>query len=274
MDRTYPLSEGQSEEDPDHARLSTATPAVLRLPRLRLDGAVFDLDGVVTDTARVHAAAWKEVFDGFLGEHDAAEGSSEPPFGEADYLAHVDGKARYDGAAAFLASRGVAVPWGTPDDPTTARTVCGLGNAKDRRFHHLLVTQGVTAYPGTLALIAEMDGAGLDVAIVSASRNCRQVLAAAGLAGVFDTIVDGVDADRIGLASKPDPAIFLEAARRLGRLPGRLVLFEDAVAGVAAGRRGGFAIVVGVDRHHRPDRLLEAGADAVVTDLAEVRVDA
>jgi alpha,alpha-trehalase len=235
---------------------------------------VFDLDGVVTDTARVHAAAWKEVFDGFLGTRDATGDPSGPPFDEADYLAYVDGKNRYEGAAAFLDARRIALPWGSPTDPATAITVCGLGNAKDDRFNARLRSDGVLAFPGTLALIAEMEGAGMDTAIVSASRNCRQVLAAAGLEGVFDALVDGLDADHLGLASKPDPAIFLEAAHRLGHLAGRLVVFEDAVAGVAAGRRGRFGIVVGVDRHRHPTRLLEAGADVVVADLAEVRVDA
>lgn len=228
---------------------------------------MFDLDGVITDTARVHAAAWKDIFDEFLAGRSAGG-----PFDDTDYLRYVDGKPRYDGVASFLASRIIDLPWGTSADAPGTATVCGLGNAKDQRFRERLATAGVDAFPGSVALVDAARRAGIRVAVVSASRNCRAVLEAAGIADRFDVRVDGIDADRLGLAGKPDPAIFLEAIDRLDVAPLRAVLFEDALAGVEAGRRGRFGLVVGVDRHDRAAELEASGADVVVTDLAEVAI--
>lgn len=233
------------------------------------DGAVFDLDGVVTDTASVHAAAWAELFDTYLASSSPTTKQFDP---DVDYLSHVDGKPRADGVAAFLASRSITLPWGCPDDPSAAETVCGLGNRKDELFRRRMERDGVRTFPGTVVLIESIRAAGKPTAVVSASRNCRDVLAAAGVEGLFDVVVDGVAAADLALPGKPDPATFLLAAERLGIAPGRLLLVEDARSGVEAGRRGGFGLVVGIDRHHHADDLRHAGAGIVVTDLAELAV--
>ena len=194
------------------------------------------------------------------------------PFSRSDYLRFVDGKPRYDGVRDFLASRGLSLPWGDPSDPPEAETVCGLGNRKDGYFHQLIAEQGVQPYPSTVALIGELKRAGVRVAIISASRNTTRILEAAGVRGLFEAQVDGEVAAALGLPGKPDPAVFIEAARRVGAAPARAVVVEDAIAGVEAGRRGGFALVIGVDRGGNREALAAAGADAVVADLAEVRV--
>lgn len=239
-------------------------------PCIRLasfDGVVVDLDGVVTDTASVHAAAWGELFDGYLAT--AAPGTM--PFDpDVDYRRSVDGKPRADGVASFLASRQLTLPWGRPEDPPTADTVCGLGNRKDKLFRRRIEHDGVRTFPGTIAFIEAVRAEGKPVAVVSASRNCAEVLAAAHATQLFDGVVDGVIAAEQRLPGKPDPATFLFAARRLGLAPERMVLVEDALAGVEAGRRGGFGLVVGIDRHHHADELRRAGADIVVVDLAEL----
>ena len=203
-----------------------------------IDAAVLDLDGVVTDTAVVHAAAWADLFDGFL----AAVTPGAAPFDvEADYLRYVDGKPRADGVASFLASRGINLPSGTPDDPPTAATVCGLGKRKDDLFRERLRRQGVSVFPGTVAFLHQLRSAGRRIAVVSASRNCRDVLSAAGVDDLFDMIVDGVIAAEHDLPGKPDPATFLFAAEQLGNASARTLLVEDALAGIEAGHRGGFA---------------------------------
>lgn len=246
---------------------------------LRLDPAVhravvFDLDGVLTDTARVHAAAWTSLFDDYLAQRPAADGEDHRPFTETDYLTYVDGKARIDGVESFLGSRGITLPRGTPDDPPDAETAWALGNRKNRAFLDVLGRQGVTAFPDAVAFIGALHAGGLATAVISASRNCRQVLERAGIDGLFAARVDGVVAAELGLPGKPDPAVFVEAARQLGVEPARSVVVEDALAGVEAGRRGGFGLVVGVDRlgGRAPD-LLQAGADVVVGALDEVVVD-
>jgi beta-phosphoglucomutase family hydrolase len=245
-------------------------------PALSLDGleaVVFDTDGVLTDTASVHAAAWKRLFDDYLRRR-AAHGS-EPfrPFTEADYLRFVDGRPRYDGVAGFLASRGIELPWGDPGDPPDRETVCGLGNAKDRNFVTHLREHGATAFPTSVAFVRRLRELRLRTAAVSASRNMLVVLASAGLRELFDAEVDGVEADRLGLAGKPDPALFLEAARRLEVTPARAAVVEDALAGVEAGRRGGFGVGVGVDRGGQAAALAERGADIVVADLGDLILD-
>ncbi|MDF5755231.1 HAD-IA family hydrolase [Spongiactinospora sp. TRM90649] len=232
---------------------------------------VFDTDGVVTDTARVHAAAWKRVFDDFLDGLPPSERTR--PFDEhEDYLRYVDGRPRMDGVRIFLASRGIVLPEGGPGDEPGAFTVHTLGTVKDRLFAERLETHGVATFPSTAALLAELRHSGGRTAAVSASRHCRAVIASAGWTHLFDVIVDGNDAARLGLAGKPDPALFREAAALLDVPPPRCALVEDALPGIEAGRRGGFGLVVGVDRVGQAEALAAAGADVVVTDLAELRV--
>lgn len=231
-------------------------------------GFLFDMDGVVTDTARVHERAWTRLFDGFLAER----GRGEPPFTSDDYLQYVDGRPRVDGVTSFLASRSIEIPHGRPTDPPTAHSVCGLAARKDAMFRHELDEHGVDVFPGTVALIRGLRAAHLAVALVTASRNAVRVLDAAGLTDLFDARVDGVDVDRLALAGKPEPDTYLEAARRVGLPASACVVLEDALAGVEAGRRGAFGVVVGVDRVHHADALWAAGADVVVTDLSDLEV--
>ena len=239
-----------------------------------LDAVVFDMDGVVTDTASVHAQAWARMFDRFLRGRAEMSGGSFSPFTDDDYRRFVDGKPRYDGVRSFLASRGISLPDGDPSDPPDRDTVCGLGNRKDRDFLDHLRNEGIAPFPTTIALLERLRGAGVRTAIISASRNLDEVLAAAGVGDLFEVRVGGVETERLGLPGKPDPAVFVEAARRLAAEPGRSAVVEDALAGVEAGRRGGFRLVIGVDRTgHRSD-LEAAGADVVVGDLGEVTVDA
>ena len=236
----------------------------------RLEAVVFDTDGVLTDTASVHAAAWKRLFDEHLAQRAARPGEPFRAFTEADYLRHVDGRPRYDGVAGFLASRDISLPWGDPSDPPDRETVCGLGNAKDRLFVAQLRDHGAQAFPTSVAFVRRLRERRLRMAVVSASRNMVAVLEAARLRELFDVEVDGVEADRLGLAGKPDPALFLEATRRLGVAPARAAVIEDALAGVEAGRRGRFRAVVGVDRGGQAAALVERGADVVVADLGKL----
>lgn len=217
---------------------------------------LFDLDGVVTPTAEIHERAWAELF----ADYD---------YQQADYLAHIDGKPRYDGVAGFLASRGVELPWGDPSDPPGDDTVCALGNEKNELFNEILARDPLAPYAGTMMVIDLLDEAGIAQAIVSSSKNARPVLAAAGLEGRFPVIVDGVTAVEEELAGKPDPAMFLRAAELLEVSADSSVVVEDAVAGVAAGAAGGFGFVLGVDRGGNRSALDAAGATAVVDDLGE-----
>jgi beta-phosphoglucomutase family hydrolase len=230
---------------------------------LELRAWLFDLDGVLTDTARVHVAAWKEVFDEVLGS-DAA------PFDAvADYLQYVDGKPRAAGVRDFLASRGVVLPEGARDDSPARRTVWGIGNRKNERFRQLLDDEGVHVFPGAVRLVRALRDAGHRTGVVSASENCRAVLDAAGISGLFYAVVDGSVAAAGGLAGKPAPDTFLYGARLLDVEPRHGAVVEDAPAGVAAGRAGGFGYVVGVARRATAADLLAAGADVAVADLAE-----
>jgi alpha,alpha-trehalase len=246
------------------------------IARSLYDGVIFDLDGVVTQTAAVHAASWKRLFDGYLRERAAREASAPGdgpyrPFDlDADYARYVDGKPRYDGVRDFLASRGIELPRGDPSDPPDKETVCGLGNRKNDLFNAEVREHGVETYPSTIELIRHLHEVGIRVGLMSSSKNTAMVLDVTGTTDLFEVRVDGVVAAQVGLPGKPDPAMYLEAARRLGVEAARSVVVEDALSGVEAGRRGGFALVIGVDRLGQADALRKAGADVVVDDLAEV----
>jgi alpha,alpha-trehalase len=240
-------------------------------PRIH-DAVLFDLDGVITDTASLHAAAWARMFDEYLSGRPVAKDENHDPFTPDDYRHFIDGKPRYDGVRDFLASRGVTLPWGSAGDAASTETVCGLGNRKQELFAAAIAT-GVPVFESTVALVRRLIGTGVRVAVFSASRNCATVLQTAGIADLFEARVDGVVADELDLPGKPDPAMLLEAARRLGARPGRTVVVEDSEAGVTAGRAGGFGLVIGVDRTGEGGATLkECGADVVVGDLAEVLV--
>jgi len=243
------------------------------ISRLDYDAFIFDLDGVVTRTAKVHAAAWKELFDEYLSHRAQREGQTFQPFAiDTDYLRYVDGKPRYEGVRSFLESRGITLSYGSPEDQPNKETVCGLGNKKNQLFHELLKRHGVEVYRSTVELIRQLRSKGFKTAIVSSSKNCSAVLEAAHIVDLFDTQVDGVDAERLGLKGKPAPDIFLEAANRLGVDPQRAVVAEDAIAGVKAGSSGKFGLVIGVDRGKQEQALKNNGADVTVADLAEITV--
>ncbi len=232
---------------------------------------LFDMDGVLTETAKVHAAAWKQMFDEFLKGWSERTGKPFQPFDAvAEYDEYVDGKPRYDGVQSFLASRGISLPRGTPSDPPDAETVDALGNRKNEIVLGLIHEQGVEAYPGSVRYVHSVREAGLHTAVVSSSANCHDVLVAAGIADLFEVRVDGVAVEREGLAGKPAPDTYLAAARDIGVEPAAAAVFEDALAGVEAGRAGHFGFVVGVDRVGQADALRAHGADIVVQDLAEL----
>jgi beta-phosphoglucomutase family hydrolase len=235
----------------------------LALPSLNGFSAVlFDLDGVLTPTADLHRYAWRSMFTEVFAEKGVVL-----PYTDDDYFAHLDGKRRYDGVASMLASRGISLPPGSPSDPPTADTVAGIGNRKNDYFARALEEQGIRPYPGSQALVDELFEAGMPMGVVSSSNNARWVLTAAGLLERFPVIVDGVVAAHESLTSKPAPDMFLFGARQLGLPPVQVVVFEDAISGVASARAGDFGLVVGVDRGAGHDALLDAGADLVIDDL-------
>jgi beta-phosphoglucomutase family hydrolase len=237
----------------------------------RISACLFDLDGVITQTAKVHAAAWKETFDALLLDRSQRTGEPFRPFElPADYLEHVDGKLRTDGVRAFLTSRDIVLPEGSPGDPPTAETVHGLGTRKNDLVLELIRSRGVEVYEGSIRFVEATRDAGLRRAVVSASKNCREVLAAAGIEDLFEVRIDGIAAEERRLRGKPAPDTFLAAAEALGVEPARCAVFEDAVAGVEAGRAGSFGWVVGVDRSGNAAALASQGADTVVADLAEL----
>lgn len=242
-------------------------------PRYR--AVVFDMDGVVTDTAQLHAAAWEQLFDEVLAAHTAPDGSQMAPFDpDVDYRLYVDGRSREDGVALFLAARGLQLPLGSREDRPGTDTVWALAARKNRLFLELAEREGIRAFPSTIDFVHRLHGMGVRTAVVTASRNAAAILAAASIADLFEVVVDGTDAASLRLPGKPDAALFVEAARRLGVDPVDAGVVEDSAAGVEAARRGGFGLVVGVDRRDRRDDLLAAGADTVVDDLAQLDLGA
>ncbi len=232
---------------------------------------LFDLDGVLTQTARIHAQAWKEMFDDFLRDWSERTGTPFEEFDRpTDYDEYVDGKPRLDGVRSFLESRGIELPMGSPTDPPEAETVHALGTRKNDRVLELIREQGVQPYEGSVRFAEAARDLGLRRAVVSASTNCRDVLTAAGIEDLFEVRIDGVVAEQEGLAGKPAPDTFLAAADALEVEPSHAAVFEDALAGVEAGRAGAFGWVVGVDRSGQADALRERGADVVATDLADL----
>jgi beta-phosphoglucomutase family hydrolase len=230
---------------------------------------LFDLDGVLTQTAKVHSAAWKQMFDDYLRERARRSGGVFVPFDPiGDYDRYVDGKPRYDGVSAFLASRGLELPEGEHDDAPEAETIDGLGNRKNEIVLRLIREQGVQPYEGSVRYVKAVQAAGLRRAVVSSSTNCRDVLAAAGIEDLFEEIIDGVVAEHEHLHGKPAPDTFLAGARALGVEPAQAAVYEDALAGVEAGHAGSFRFVVGVDRVGQAEALRAHGADVVVDDLA------
>jgi alpha,alpha-trehalase len=230
-----------------------------------IDGAIFDMDGVITRTAEIHAKAWKQLFDEFL-----ARLGMSPPFDlDIDYRRYVDGRPRYDGVHGFLESRGIALPWGSPDDEPGWQTICALGNRKDEYFHERVSRDGVRVFDSTVDLIKQLRAAGRKTGVFTASRNASSILSAAGVDGLFDERIDGIQAEALGLPGKPSPAVLLELTRRLGLQPARTAVFEDAIAGVEAGRAGGFGVVVGLNRGSHDGELLRHGSTVEVKDLAE-----
>jgi beta-phosphoglucomutase family hydrolase len=232
---------------------------------------LLDMDGVITDTASIHASCWKTMFDEFLRKWATRNAEPFRAFDlVTDYKLHVDGKPRYEGVRDFLKSRGIGLPEGTPEDPPTAETVCGLGNRKNELVNDLLASTGVEAYPGTVAFLKFLRGIGIKTAVVTSSQNCRAVLRAAKVDDLFDARVDGDVLVEQGLAGKPEPDSFLKAAEMLGVMPQRAAVIEDAISGVRAGAQGGFGLVIGVARKGNAEELIAHGAHEVVNDLAEL----
>ena len=238
------------------------------------DAVIFDLDGVVTKTAVVHAAAWKAMFDEFL--KDRAEKNGEPfkEFTyEEDYLTYVDGKPRYKGVQSFLKSRGINLEYGDPGDSTDKETVCSLGNRKNIKFVEVLKTKGAEVYQSTVELIKDLRDKGIRIGVASSSANCQYILQSTGLEELFETRVDGVVSKKLGLKGKPEGDIFVTAVKNVGANPDRAIVVEDAVSGVQAGVNGGFGLVIGVARENNQDDLKSNGADIVIDDFAGITTD-
>ena len=241
------------------------------ITRDKYDAVLFDLDGVITDTASLHAAAWKQMFDDYLQRRAAQTREVFRPFDIAtDYRLYVDGKPRFDGVRDFLTSRGIQLPEGTPDDPPQAETVSGLGNRKNDLINEVIEDVGVKAYEGSVKLIRQLHRQGYKIAVVTSSHNCTTVLHAAGLDRVFDVQVDWNTIEKQDLAGKPAPDTFLTAAKLLAVEPRRAVVIEDAISGVQAGANGHFGLVIGVARKGNAEELISHGANWVVNDLAEL----
>ncbi len=232
------------------------------------DAVIFDVDGVVTKTAVVHAAAWKEMFDEYLHLRDKRDGEPFREFiYESDYLTYVDGKPRYKGVQSFLKSRNIHIPFGDIEDSVEQETVCALGNRKNVKFLEVLKNKGVEAFPSTIALMKDLKANNIHIGVASSSKNCQFILQSIGIEDLIETRVDGVVSAEMGLKGKPEGDIFVTAAKNVGVAPDRAVVIEDAVSGVQAGQNGGFALVIGVARENNEKELQENGADIVVTDF-------
>ncbi|MFP4473475.1 MAG: HAD family hydrolase [Candidatus Omnitrophota bacterium] len=232
---------------------------------------VFDMDGVITKTALVHAAAWKVMFDEYLRKREERDGEPFKEFThEGDYLPYVDGKPRYKGVQSFLESRGIDIPFGEPEDDPGKETICGLGNRKNQKLLEVLDRDGVELYDSTITVIKELRQNGVGIGVASSSKNCKPVLQQAGIEELFDTRVDGVVSDEMGLQGKPEADIFVVAAKNLGAEPAEAIVVEDAVSGVQAGRNGNFGLVIGVAREGNEKELKENGGDVVIEDFAGI----
>lgn len=237
---------------------------------MNFEAAIFDMDGVITDTAAVHFSAWKSTFDAYLTKIAARGRQPFRPFTRGDYLDHVDGRARYDGVCAFLKSRGLDLPHGRPDDGPGDGSICAIGNRKDVEFNRLVAAEGVVIFDSAVALIRQLRASAVRVAVATSSKNSGLVLDKAQIAALFDACVDGRAMAQLGLEGKPAPDIFTLACARLGTVPGRCMIVEDAISGVQAGVRGGFGLVLGVARTGNAEELHRNGAALVVSDLAEI----
>lgn len=241
---------------------------------LNFDAAIFDMDGVVTKTASVHSLAWKNMFDEYLRLRERNYGEPFRKFTHSsDYLLYVDGRPRYQGVETFLKSRGIIIPFGTPEDEAQKETICGLGNRKNEFFNQLVEKGGVSLYDSTLKLIEELRVQGVRVGLATSSKNGDYVLKKAGILHLFETRVDGIVSSRLGLRGKPEPDIFTTACDNLGAAPDRSIVIEDAVSGVQAGAKGKFALVIGIARENNADELKTNGADVVVEDLADTNLE-
>ncbi len=238
---------------------------------MHFDGAIFDMDGVITKTTAIHFSAWKKTFDEHLRNKEAQRGERE--FTHNDYLATVDGRPRYKGVQAFLQSRGLVLPFGDPKDDANRETVCGLGNRKDELFNQVVEAEGVDVFDSTIALIEQLRRNGLKVAVATSSKNCARVLEKAGIAELFDARVDGEISAELGLKGKPEPDIFALASQKLGLERHRTMIVEDAVSGVQAGAGGRFGLTLGVARSGNAEELRRNGADLVVADLSQISLD-
>ena len=242
--------------------------------KLSFDAVIFDLDGVITQTARVHAGAWKEAFDEYMRLREKRDGELFRAFThDADYLPYVDGKPRYEGVKSFLESRGINIAYGDPTDSPDKETVCGIGNKKNAKFRTVLQREGADVYTSSVDLIKSLLKEGIKVGVASSSKNCKYILESAGIEDLFETRVDGVVSVELGLAGKPEGDIFVRAAANIGAIPENSVVVEDATSGVAAGRNGGFGLVLGVARKDNQEDLMREGADIVVADLAQINIE-
>lgn len=238
------------------------------------DAVIFDLDGVITQTARIHAQSWKKAFDEYLR---LREKRNQEPFREftleGDYLTYVDGKPRYKGVRSFLESRGIQIPYGRASDSPDKETICGIGNKKNVAFVEVLKEEGVEVYPSTIQFIKQLKQAGIKVGVISSSKNCREILQIAGIEELFETRVDGEVSLRLGIKGKPDPDIFIAAADNLDTVPAKAVIVEDAISGTQAGRDGGFGLVIGLARQDNQASLLKKGADVALKDISEINLE-
>lgn len=234
---------------------------------------VFDLDGVITDTARVHAAAWKTLFDEYLMTRSVRNGKPFSEFLDSDYRSYLDGKPRYEGVETFLASREITLPHGTVADHGDCETICGLGNRKDRFFMDAIERFGAKVFESTVTLVRDLRLRGIPVAVASSSRNCERILQRAGIRNLFDVSIDGAVAEALALRGKPEPDTFLKCLELLGAVAKQAVVVEDAISGVEAGRRAAFGLVLAVDRGGQREALVRAGAHVVVSDLDGVGAD-